>query len=81
MYGQGVRLGIFPDLLSSQENEYGINLGGESGPDFKKLNVDQLRNYILYRRDFYSDVNDQEEAGKVFGTGNGLGWGNNNLDW
>lgn len=85
MYGQGVRLGIFPDLLSSQENEYGIDLGGDGAPDLKKLNVDQLRNYILYRDNNYSKVNNQEEAGKVFGTSTGLGWGNNSnqqqLDW
>lgn len=85
MYGQGVRLGIFPDLLSSRENEYGIDLGGDGAPDLKKLNVDQLRNYILYRDNNYSKVNNQEEAGKVFGTSTGLGWGNNSnqqqLDW
>lgn len=87
MYGQGVRLGIFPDLLSSQGNQYTIDLENvaKPAPDLKKLNVDQLRNYILYRTDFYSKVNNQEEAGKVFGTSTGLGWGNNSnqqqLDW
>lgn len=87
MYGQGVRLGIFPDLLSSQENQYTIDSENvaKPAPDLKKLNVDQLRNYILYRDNNYSKVNNQEEAGKVFGTSTGLGWGNNSnqqqLDW
>lgn len=86
MYGQGVRLGIFPDLLSSQKNKYTINSKNvaKPAPDLKKLNVDQLRNYILYRDNYYSKVNNQEEDGKVFGTSTGLGWGNSNqqqLDW
>jgi len=63
MYGQGVKLGIFPDVLHGND-DYGLGIGNET--DLSKLNVDDLRNYIIYMTGNYQKVNDQNEARNVF---------------